>query len=171
MPAAHACTLVQPESPLQFVAESELIVIGTVGAVSADSFELQPEAFLKGPSSGETMRFSGPNELCPAAEFEPDDRVLIYVLKADGLTWPLINQVYELRNGRANREGEMERLELEVVSDIRAITGQYAVPAVSDDEGAGIDWGNTLLPLGAVLVIIFGIGLVLMRIWHRIDPS
>lgn len=171
MPAAYACTLLQPEAPVQFVAESELIVIGRVASVSEDSFELQPEAFLKGPSSGETMRFSGRDAQCPTAELEAEDRVLIYVGKADSLAWPLINQVYEFRDGRANREGEMERLEIEVVSDIRAITGQYAVPAVTDDEGAGIDWGNTLLPLGAVLVIIFAIGLVLMRVWHRIDPS
>jgi hypothetical protein len=171
VPAAHACTLLQPESPLQFVTESELIVIGRVESAGDDSFELKPEAFLKGPSSGENLRFSNKDEQCPTAELEADDRVLIYVIKADSLSWPLINQVYEFRDGRANRAGEMERLEIEVVSDIRGVTGQYAVPAVSDDEGAGINWGDTLVPLGALLVVVFAIGLVLMRIWHRIDPS
>jgi hypothetical protein len=68
-------------------------------------------------------------------------------------------------------EGAEPRSEVEVVSSIRAITGQYAVPAATEAEGAGIDWGNTVLPLGLVLLVIFGIGLVLMRVWHRIDPS
>jgi hypothetical protein len=171
VPAAHACTLLQPGSPVQFVAESELIVVGRVAQASGDSFELQPEAFLKGPVSGEAIRFSGRDEQCPTAEVESGDRVLVYVGKADQLSWPLINQVYEFRDGRAKREGEMERLEIEVISDIRQITGQYAVPAVDDDEGAGINWGDTVLPLGALLVVVFLIGLVLMRIWHRIDPS
>ncbi len=107
MPAAHACTLLQPESPIQFVAESELIVIGRVASVEGDAFELEPEAFLKGPVSGETMRFSGRDAQCPTAEVREDERLLIYVGKADALTWPLINQVYEFRDGRANREGEI----------------------------------------------------------------
>jgi hypothetical protein len=171
VPAAHACTLLQPESPVQFVAESELIVVGRVTEVGADSFSIQPEAFLKGPVSGEALRFSGRDAQCPTAEVAAEDRVLVYVGKADELSWPLINQVYEFREGRAYREGEMERLEIQVISDIRRITGQYGVPAIDDDEGAGINWGDTLLPLGALLVVVFVIGLVLMRIWHRIDPS
>lgn len=171
VPAAHACTLLQPESPVQFVAESQLIVVGRVTDVGSDSFELHPEAFLKGPSSGEAIRFSGRDEQCPTAEVDSGDRILVYVGRADQLSWPLVNQVYEFRDGRAYREGEMERLEIEVISDIRKITEQYAVPAVDSDEGAGINWGDTLLPLGALLVVVFIIGLVLMRIWHRIDPS
>jgi hypothetical protein len=58
-----------------------------------------------------------------------------------------------------------------VVAAIRAITGQYAVPAGSKDEGAGIDWKSTVLPVGAALLAVFAIGLVLMRQWHKIDPS
>ena len=145
--------------------------MGRVSNVDGESFQLQPEAFLKGPVSGDAIRFSGKDAQCPTLEVNADERFLVYMAKADEPTWPLINQAYEFRNGKAYREGEQERLEIEVISDIRAITGQYAVPAASESEGAGINWEDTVLPLGVVLLIIFGIGLVLMRVWHRIDPS
>ncbi len=51
------------------------------------------------------------------------------------------------------------------------MTAQYGVTAVDKDEGAGINWSDTVLPLCVVLVVVFGIGLVMMRVWHRIDPS
>lgn len=168
---AFACTLIAPESPVQFVAESELVVIGTVNSVSGDAFVLEPEAFLKGPLSAEPMRFTGEDDLCPTLQVREGDRVLLYVADAARLQWPFMNMGYVLRDGKAFREGEPERTEVEVVSAIRALTNQYAVPAASEDEGAGIDWGGTILPLGGVLLVLFAIGLVLMRVWHRIDPS
>ena len=168
---AYACSLIQPESPDQFVAEAQLIVIGKVTAASDAELVLQPEAFLKGPASGEPFRLVSAGDMCPRAEVNKGDRVLVYVFDASHPTWPLINEVYELRDGHAFRQGEVERTEIEVVSRIRAITGQYIVPAASDSEGAGIDWGSTIIPVGAALTIVFAIGLVLMRTWHRIDPS
>jgi hypothetical protein len=96
---------------------------------------------------------------------------VVYIFDASSREWPLTNQVYVLDQGRAHMEGDKDRTEAEVVNAIRGVTGQYAVPAANDDEGAGIDWKSTVLPLGIALALIFAIGLVLMRLWHRIDPS
>ena len=53
----------------------------------------------------------------------------------------------------------------------KADTGLYAGPAAPEVEGAGIDWGNTWLPMGLGLLIVFGIGHGLRRVWPRIDPA
>ena len=172
MQPAYACTLLTPESATDFVLDSELIVIGTVREVSDTELRLGPEAFLKGPSSGEPLVFSASeDEMCPTHEFAVGDRALIYVFDAAELPWPYINQVFVLEGGRATM-GELSETELTVVEEIRGLTGQYAVPAVADGgEGAGINWKSTVLPMGVVLLVVFGIGLVMMRVWHRIDPS
>lgn len=161
-----------PESAADFVLESELIVIGTVQEVTASEVRFAPEAFLKGPSSGELIVFRAPDELlCPPHEFAEGERALVYVYDASELPWPLLNEVFVLEGGRATM-GELSETELTVVQEIRGITGQYAVPAVANGgEGAGIDWNSTVLPIGVVLLIVFGIGLMMMRVWHRIDPS
>lgn len=169
---AFACTLMMPESASEFVLESELIIIGTVREVTSTELRVAPEAFLKGPSSGEPFVFTAEqDDSCPMQEFESGDRALIYVFDAANLPWPYINQAYLLESGRATM-GDRSETEIAVVEEIRGITGQYAVPAVADGgEGAGIDWGSTVLPIGVVLAIVFGIGLMLMRVWHRIDPT
>ena len=84
--------------------------------------------------------------------------------------WPGAAQVFWLIDGRASGLGGNVS-ESDLVQKVRAITGQYAVPAASQSEGAGIDWRNTVLPLSVALAFVFAIGLVLMRVWHRIDPS
>jgi hypothetical protein len=158
-------------SPVEGVAESELIVVGIVESRQDTDIVVRPEVFLKGPASAEPLRFSGPNNTdCAPAPVEPRDRVLVYVYDAQNVHLPLYNDVYFLKDGHAIM-GDEVRTEVEVVSAIRAVTGQYAVPAASSSEGAGIDWGHTVIPLGAALAVIFVIGLVLMRVWHRIDPS
>ena len=172
VPSAGACSLLLPSSPAQFVELSEVIVIGE--AVSADPslLVLRPEAFLKGPVSADDISLDGdPNGMCPQAAIGAGERVLVYIAHASDPTYPLMNEAYVLKDGYAYMEGADPLPEVEVVSSIRAVTGQYAVPAATEEEGAGIDWGNTLLPMGLVLLIVFGIGLVLMRVWHRIDPS
>lgn len=163
--------LIQPQSPADFVADSEVVVIGAVASAAGDTLVFEPEAFLKGPVSTEPLRFSARRSECPVANLHEGDRALLYVADAADPGWPLANMAYVLRDGKASREGEPSRTETEVVNAVRAITGQYAVPAASADEGAGIDWGSTVLPLGAALLVVFAIGLVLMRVWHRIDPS
>ena len=82
-----------------------------------------------------------------------------------------LTKAYLLRDPQTETGGKVPASELDVVQKIRALTGQYAVPAASEDDGAGIDWSHTIVPMGVVLLIVFGIGLVLMRVWHRIDPT
>jgi len=159
------------------VPDAQVIVVGTVVRADETALVLKPEAFLKGPVSQEDLRFTkalpggeGANG-CPTALLATGQRALVYVFDASSGQWPLVNQVYVLDQGRARMEGDKERTEAEVVNAIRGVTGQYAVPAATSDEGAGINWKSTVLPVGIALAIIFAIGLVLMRTWHRIDPS
>jgi hypothetical protein len=177
VPEAHACTLLKPESPTQFVPDAQVIVLGTVVSADDTALVLKPEVFLKGPVSQDNLRFTkslpgGQGSVgCPTALLAAGQRAVVYVFDASSGEWPLTNQVYVLDQGRARMEGDKDRTEAEVVNAIRAVTGQYAVPASNQGEGAGIDWKSTILPLGIALAIIFAIGLVLMRLWHRIDPS
>jgi hypothetical protein len=169
---AYACQVDYDFPPQeQRIAESQLIVIGQVVEQAPALLVVRPEAFLKGPASGEDIRFEGEYFGCPLSAAVDGDRALIFVDDASQPTVPLVTDVYVLREGRAQR-GETDSVsEVQLVNEIRAITEQYAVPAASESEGAGIDWQTTVLPLGAALAIVFVIGLALMRVWHRIDPS
>lgn len=177
---AHACSLIAVTSPEQLVPVSEVILIGKVTSADSETLVLRPEAFLKGPVSAEpvTLRAGLPGSPgvpivgdCPRPQVSEGDRLLVYLYDAEQPRYPYINQAYLLTDGRAHMEGDRERTEIEVVSAIRGMTGQYAVPATAESEGAGINWKQTVIPLGVVMLILFGIGLVLMRVWHRIDPS
>ena len=160
-----------PDSPVQFVPDSQLIVLGTVESSDGSTLVLRPEAFLKGPVSSDPLRFSGPeNSTCTPAPLAAGDRALIYVFDAKDPHFPQLTEAYVLKDGHAIM-GDQTKTEVEVVSAIRTVTGQYAVPAVSEGESAGINWKQTVVPLGAVIAVLFAIGLVLMRVWHRIDPS
>lgn len=170
VPAAHACLLLQPETPEQLVPDSQVIVVGTVVSRDGRNLVFRPEAFLKGPASADEMRFTGEEDTCTPAPLNAGDRALIYVFDAAAPRYPYQTEAFVLKDGHATMADDV-RTEVEVVAAIRAVTGQYAVPATSSSEGAGIDWGHTIIPLGAALAIIFVIGLVLMRVWHRIDPS
>ena len=168
---AYACSLYQVDSPGQLVPDSEVIVIGRVVSTAGGSLVLRPEAFLKGPASAEDIALAPNRTDCPTAALNDGDRALIYIADAAKPAFPLITEAYLLADGHATMTGAKTRSESEVVAEIRGLTGQYAVPAATAAEGAGIDWGSTIIPLGIALAIIFGIGLFLMRVWHRIDPS
>lgn len=166
------------------VHESSLIVIGTWIRTDSDptktdiaSIVFQPEAFLKGPTSAREIRFGsglpGPCQASGAAR--TGDRLLLIANgDPEHAMFPEPERAYVLREGRATtllRGDTTSTTEAELVSRIRTLTGQYAVPAGDDGESAGIDWGKTVLPVGFAVLALFGVGLVLMRIWHRIDPS
>lgn len=166
------------------VEAATMIVIGRVASISrgptpteSETARIQPEAFLKGPSTGAELRFerSGVQMPCQYAELAEGERLLVMAKeRTEPFAWPSASAAFRLKDGRAsslNPADERETTELELIARIRSITGQYAVPAAHQDEGASIDWVGTVLPVGAGLVVIFGIALVLMRLWHRIDPS
>jgi len=170
---AYACSLVLPESPTELVPDASVIVIGQVTRVEPQKeFTFLVEAYLKGPASETELTFRLKTDLCPLVEVRDGGRAILFVYgSSPDLSWPVIVNAYLLEDGKAYMADAPERTEAEVVKEIRSVTGQYAVPAASDEEGAQIDWVGTVLPVSAALLVVFGIGLLLMRTWHRIDPS
>jgi len=141
-------------------------VVGTVVTTGQD-LALEPIAFLKGPASSEPIRFADEDLGC----LDAGDLAVVYFLRLKEPPDMRLTKAYLLRDPQTETGGKVPASELDVVQKIRALTGQYAVPAASEDDGAGIDWSHTIVPMGVVLLIVFGIGLVLMRVWHRIDPT
>jgi hypothetical protein len=161
------------------IAASELIVVAEVRDAGESQAVLAPEAYLKGPAQAAAIPVrkaaDEARRECPYAELEGGRRVLAFIQEREGsLGWPDALFVFNLDDGDAeNQVGGTAALvsEDQLVGEIRDITEQYAVPAQSADEEQGIEWGSTVLPVAVALGIVFVIGLFLMRIWHRIDPS
>jgi hypothetical protein len=152
------------------VARSETIVVATARDVTDSQATFKPEAFLKGAVTAGDLVLSSPDRTstCAPAEFVPGER---YLLLLRGSAWPIDGSVLQLVRGEWLWLGVPLASEAELIDEIREVTGQYAVPAQSDSEGQGIDWWKTVLPVGGAVLGIFVVGLFLMRIWHRIDPS
>lgn len=172
-----------PEQFAAMVRSADLVVVGTVLRSEPDrqisdrsTLWLKPEAFLKGKASAAELTFvAGLPSPCAATGVRTGDRVLLLASGEGGpRPMPEPERVYRLADGVARSLGRgdtTETLESDLVARVRSITNQYVVPAASSDEGAGIDWKGTIVPVGAALLVIFAISLILMRIWHRIDPS
>jgi hypothetical protein len=165
------------------VAAANMIVIGRVASIDTNSAHIAPEAFLKGPASASEIVIEGGHQAgCASVALEQNQRVLLS-LRSDSagvVAWPLIDNgpSYLLENGRAisldprnNQTIDNAPTEASVVDHIRGITEQYAVPAQTASEGASLDWVKVVLPTALVVLAVFGIGLYLMKIWHRIDPT
>jgi hypothetical protein len=175
-------------SAVEFAAQvrnAQLIVVGKVQAQGSDPkvtdrgwIDVVPEAFLKGNPSGAAIRFTtGLPDPCsnPGIRIGDGDRVLLLATGDGGtIAWPGSRNVFLLADGAAvskdkgDTAGDTEK---SLVDRIRQQTNQYAVPASSKNEGAGIDWMMTIVPVGAAIVGLMVVGLLLMRVWHRIDPS
>jgi hypothetical protein len=165
------------------VHDADLIIVGTVSRADRDPTKtdrgtawVRPEAFLKGnPSAAELSFATGLPYPCTASGARVGDRLLLIAnASAEGLPMPPPERIYRITDGVArslNRGDTSESPEADLIARVRSLTNQYAVPAASSGEGAGINWTGTILPVGAALVVILVISLFLMRIWHRIDPS
>lgn len=159
------------------VKEFPLIVVGTVESVDSHAAHIRPETILKGSAAGASLALPNPGIVgfCGNAVLEPGERLLLFLRVNGGVAeWPTVDQTYYLQNGMAesaNPTAETLFREQELVDLVRAQTDQVVVPAASEDEGQGIEWRSTVLPILVALGVIFVIGLFLMRIWHRIDPS
>lgn len=175
-PAPVNCLEVRVETLAQSILQTDLIVIGIVHEEHGGGLaSIEPQVYLKGAASSSAIqlvpRTDSASASCERARLEEGARIMAFLRSANGQPqWPGAAQVFWLIDGRASGLGGNVS-ESDLVQKVRAITGQYAVPAASQSESAGIDWRNTVLPLSVALVIVFAIGLVLMRVWHRIDPS
>lgn len=165
------------------VHDSKLVLIGSFVQIenTPNTFDIghvviRPESFLKGATSARDVAFSaGFPFLCQQGELRPGDRLLVLAgANDDGPIWPSPERVYRLAEGTAQAlvtgaaPGQREDA---LIADIRGLTNQQSVPAANADEGEGIDWLTTVLPIAGGLAALFIAGLFLMRIWHRIDPS
>lgn len=179
---ASNCLVIIPDSLHQAVEASSVITVARVQSVEPESHAvLVPEALLKGSTSQKALVLRYPEsdaERCsPPAVFTPGMRVLAFLTGKDGgLYWPAPDQVFVLDSGKVVQQGDggggwPVRTEQQFTSEVRGITGQYVVPAANPSEGASIDWVKTVIPVTVALLIVLGIGLYLMRIWHRIDPT
>ena len=173
-PVAASCS---GSPPLQLlVRDASVIVIADVTSASAGNATLQPEAFLKGAATADPIILRNPDTAndCLAPDFVAGERVLAIIAPGAAAAgrWPPAAGVYRLSDGQAINLGGLPQVtETELINEVRQQTNEYAVPAKTRAEGAAINLAKTVLPVGAALILIFGIGLYLMKIWHRIDPS
>jgi hypothetical protein len=159
------------------VQTSQVVALGRVTYVSDGEAHITPSAYLKGPAQAGDLVVKRTAQLaeCPLATFAEGEQVLVMLSSgADAFDWPDGQWAYRISGGTATANGgavQDVQPEDALLSQIRSLTNQYAVPASSKSEGASIDWVTTVLPITGALLIVFVIGLYLMKIWHRIDPS
>lgn len=156
------------------VEDVDVIVVGevvTVGGAPA----VQPEAYLKGSAIAQALRFSTAPSECARADLPPEGARVVVALRRDGRTfqWPVPAALFVVEGGIAANGGDapVSLPEDELMSRIRAVSGQYAVLAADESEGASIDWLRVVLPVTLAAILILAIALVLLRIWHRIEPE
>lgn len=181
MPDPGPCLDFSSDIPPEVLRFVSVIVVGTVTDVDPEERAvIAPEFYLKGATAPDSLvlphpeTMVNPNFECEPATLIEGERVLLVLGRDAGrVSWPGRQQHYVLFEGQAQQavDGGETLGEDELVERIRAETGQYSIPARTEDEGARLDWVGTVLPVGAAVLIVFGIGLVLMREWHRIDPS
>ncbi len=157
------------------IQDSPVIVLGAIEDVGG-SLQLRPEAFLKGPARLEPLLLLRPGQQpeCPLAKLSAGDRVMLFLAPSGtGFAWPDAAYAFVLEDGHARLTGDVadDRAEAQLVAEVRAVTNLYAVPAKDTSEAEGIDWMKTVLPVAGALALVFGIGLLFMRTWHRIDPT
>jgi len=170
--AGSGCITVDALNLYPAIADADVIVVATVVTGSEPGgLALRPEAFLKGTvQSADLAVTSTTGGDCAPAVLTAGQRVVAILGDGGGqLHWPGVTQVWTLSGGQAQNPFTQQG-EADLIGRIRAITGQYAVPATGSG-GASISWRGTILPLGGALAVIFLLGLVLMRTWHRIDPT
>jgi hypothetical protein len=148
--------------------EASVVVLGHLEAGEGEAIRLVPEGFFKGPVQSQPLVLTPGWGSCMVF-FETDSRMVVFLKNQE--SWPSEGDIYVLEDGRAESvTGTDVGSEEDFLAEVRGITEQFAVPAASESEGEGIEWGARCCR-SVALGIVFVIGLFLMRIWHRIDPS
>ncbi len=167
------CLEVSLEGLAGATGEAEVVVLGEIRDGPADGgLQIHPSVYFKGPAgSADPALVRVPEGDCPAAELQTGQRIIFFGRSTSGgLVWPSAGAVVFLTEGSALLPGSGERLsESALVALLQRETGQYAVPAGPRSPIA--DLQSAILPVTLALVALFAVGLVLMRVWHRIDPS
>ena len=170
------CTPLTEENLREGVEAAAVIVVGTIAeGPGDDSLLVVPERYFKGTAEARSFILRGVTTgPCPKAGIDPGTRLLL-ILENTGnqLAWPDASRVFVLADGRARNaaDSDWDRSETELEARLHDLTGQDSVPVELGEEGEQIDWIGTVLPVTGALLIVFSIGLVLMRVWHRIDPT
>ncbi len=169
---AHACSFAFAPTPLASLDRAGVAAIVSVTSVTSTEVVFTPEVFLKGPANSDKIVFRRPADVTSTcdASFTASSRVLLFI-PASAASWPTLDMVFELNGGFVSQLGQQGEPEAKVIADIRNITGQYAVPAANSEEGATLDWKKVVLPVGLATLAVFAASLIMMRTWHRIDPS
>lgn len=157
------------------LAEFDVVVVGAV-AERAGGVAILPEAWLKGAASADAIPLAaGDGRDCLSAPLPPAGARALAALRREGTGYapPPASALFVISDGVAvNAASQPERLpEAELIARIRAVTGQYAVPAAAPAEGASLDWVRVVAPVAGAILAIFAVSLALMRLWHRIDPT
>ena len=172
-----SCETLDLENLYQSVRDYDVIVIVKVGnflQTTPKSVELNVEAYLKGPPNVHVLVPVLRDDLC-TAELYADARMLVALKGFPGVNvlWPSYGSVFFLENGYVfNEDGlNLGVTEADLIKDVRSVTGQFAVPANSLNEAASLDLVSVIIPVLIAAVCILGIGLILQRIWQKIDPE
>lgn len=133
---------------------------------------IAPEAYLKGPAIAGALPLTDRPTDCDRAVLPAEGARVLAALRREGsaFQWPVPATLFVVTDGVATN-GAVSLPEDDLVTRIREVSGQYAVLATDASEGASIDWLRVVLPVTLAAIVILAIALVLLRIWHRIDPE
>jgi len=158
---------------LASVEDADVVVIGVVGTFDGAP-AIEPEAYLRGSAVAGPLPLLDGSE-CDRADVPAEGSRVVVALRreARGFQWPIPAALFVVEDGTATNGGDdpVSLPEDELVSRIRGVSGQYAVLASDPSEGASIDWARVVVPVALAAAIILAIALVLLRIWHRIEPE
>ncbi len=156
------------------VEDVDVIVVGELTSDS-EAPTIKLEAYLRGSAVRQMpLLVDAPSE-CAKADLPPPGARVVVGLRQEvgGFQWPVPAALFVVEGGIATNGADppVSLPEEELVSRIRGVSGQYAVLAVDPSEGASVNWLGVVLPVTLAAAIILGIALVLLRIWHRIEPE
>ncbi len=151
----------------------DVVVVGEVATVVGTP-AIEPEVYLKGSAVTGALALDDTSE-CEGADLPAAGTRVVVALRreAGAFQWPVPAALFVVEGGTATNGADppVSLTEDDLVSRIRQVSGQYAVLATDPSEGASVNWLGVVLPVALAAALILGIALVLLRIWHRIEPE
>lgn len=156
------------------VEDVDIIVIGVM-ATKDFIRVIEPEVYLRGSAMTRSLELIEKPSTCSRADLPSDGVRVLVGLRQDsgGFQWPTGDALFVVEDGMARVGGvhPVSLTENELVTLIREVSGQYAVVATDASQGVSINWLGVILPVCLSAMVILGIALFLLRIWHRIEPE